>query len=405
MKKMALALLSALLLLSWGAAGSACTTAVISGKYTVDGRPLLLKNRDTGHLQNKLVFFSDGKYSYIGLVNADDSLASNVWAGVNSAGFAIMNSASYNLNLKDTTKVKDREGWLMKKALALCATLQNFEHLLDTLARPLGVDANFGVIDAKGGAAYYETGNWGYTKFDANDPKTAPFGYIIRTNYSYTGDRSKDYGIIRYQTAEELFYLAAQTRSLSFKFLLQDVSRCLRHSLTGRDLSKNLPSRTDAPRFVAFRDFIPRYSSASTVVVQGVKPGESPKLATMWTVLGFPLTSVAIPVWVAAGPDLPKMITAEYPQHARLCEMALSLKAQCFPMKSGSGKDYLNWPALINREGTGFLQQLRPLENKIIQKACGLLTRWRKTGFSAKEAKDFYRWADETVPESWPKSF
>lgn len=25
---------------------TACTTAIVSGKYTVDGRPLMLKNRD-----------------------------------------------------------------------------------------------------------------------------------------------------------------------------------------------------------------------------------------------------------------------------------------------------------------------------------------------------------------------
>ena len=44
----------------------ACTTAIISGKATVDGRPLLFKHRDTGHSQNKLMFFEDGDYNYIG---------------------------------------------------------------------------------------------------------------------------------------------------------------------------------------------------------------------------------------------------------------------------------------------------------------------------------------------------
>ena len=405
MKRSFILLVSVLLLGAGFSRADACTTAVISGKYTADGRPLLLKHRDTGHLQNKLVYFTDGKYPYIGVVNADDSLLANVWAGVNSAGFAIMNSASYNLNLGDTTKIKDREGKLMKLALQTCATVEDFEKLLQTLPKPLGVDANFGVIDARGGAAYFETGNYRYKKYDANDPAVAPFGYIIRTNYSYVGKREKDYGIIRYQTAQTLFYRAAQAGNLSHRFLLQKVSRCLWHSLTQRDLTKNLPSKQDAPLFVDFRDFIPRYSSASTVVVQGVKPGEPADLTTMWTILGFQLCSVAVPVWVAAGKDLPAILQADYPGFAPLCNWALQLKDRCFPIKRGSGKYYLNWPAVLNREGTGIFQQLRPLENTILRQADKMLLGWRQHGFKKKEALQFYDQVNSEVTSFYRSKF
>lgn len=40
----------------------------------------------------------------------------------------------------------------MRKALRVCKTVQDFEHFLDTLPRPMRVEANFGVIDAYGGA-------------------------------------------------------------------------------------------------------------------------------------------------------------------------------------------------------------------------------------------------------------
>ena len=80
-----------------------CTTAVVSGKATDDGRPLLLKNRDADALQNKLVYFFDGKYRFIGLVNSEDKDNKDVWCGFNAAGFGIMNSASYNLKINDTT--------------------------------------------------------------------------------------------------------------------------------------------------------------------------------------------------------------------------------------------------------------------------------------------------------------
>ena len=87
-----------------------CTTFVISGKATPDGKPLLFKNRDSGEMQNSLVYFTDGKYKYIGLVNGTDDWKTMVWGGYNEAGFAIMNSAAYNNNVDDTSDYKDQEG-------------------------------------------------------------------------------------------------------------------------------------------------------------------------------------------------------------------------------------------------------------------------------------------------------
>ena len=144
-----------------------CTTFIMSGKYTLDGKPLLFKNRDTDEMQNSLVFFNDGKYKYIGLVDGNTDWDKMVWGGYNEAGFAIMNSAAYNNNIGDTTKFKDQEGIIMKLALQTCKTLADFEKLLTSLPRPMGLDANFGVIDAFGGAAFYETGNYRFVKFDA----------------------------------------------------------------------------------------------------------------------------------------------------------------------------------------------------------------------------------------------
>ena len=168
-----------------------CTTAVVSGKATDDGRPLLLKNRDADVLQNRLVYFFDGRFKFIGLVNSTDKQNSEVWCGFNEAGFGIMNSASYNLKINDTTKLSDLEGRIMKLALETCATLEDFEKLLNDLPKPLGVEANFGVIDANGGAAYYETDNFKFIKYDVNDPAVAPNGYLIRTNFSVAGEDNK----------------------------------------------------------------------------------------------------------------------------------------------------------------------------------------------------------------------
>lgn len=135
----------------------ACTSIIITGKATPDGRPLMWKHRDTGAPYNHIRFFAGDGYKFIGLVNSDDPDGA-VWTGTNETGFSIMNTASYNLKDDDVEEM-DHEGLVMRRALEVCASLADFEHFLDTLSRPMRVEANFGVIDAKGGAAYYETNN------------------------------------------------------------------------------------------------------------------------------------------------------------------------------------------------------------------------------------------------------
>ena len=173
---------------------TACTSIIISGKSTPDGRPIMWKTRDTDSFQNAIKYFNDGKYASMGLIDSDDPTGKSVWIGYNSAGFAIMNTASYNLIMKDTIDVKDREGIVMREALQQCASVSEFEMFLNKHAKPLGVEANFGVIDASGGAAYFEVSNFSYNKLDVNDPSIAPMGYMIHTNFSFTGDPNSGRG-------------------------------------------------------------------------------------------------------------------------------------------------------------------------------------------------------------------
>lgn len=374
-----------------------CTTAVVSGKATDDGRPLLLKNRDAGELQNRLVYFFDGKYKFIGLVNSPDKNNEEVWIGFNEAGFGIMNSASYNLKGKDTTKLSDLEGKVMKLALERCATVDDFELLLKELAKPLGVEANFGVIDARGGAAYFETDNFTYLKYDVNDPEVAPNGYLIRTNFSFSGEENKGYGYIRYATAAGLFENQIKKGKITSQFLINDLSRSLVHSLTNTDLASNLPASLDDTQFVYFRDFIPRHSTSAAVVVQGVKNTESPNLTTMWTVIGFPLTSVIVPVWLIDDGTIPVILKADETGNSSLCNLALKLKSKVFPAQNDAKENYINLAVLMNKEDTGIRQKLKPVEEEILIKANTYLSDWRKSGLNIIDVKDFYNWIDENL--------
>ena len=107
----------------------ACTSAIITGKITPDGRPLLWKHRDTGEDNNRIQFFKGKKYDFLGLVNSPDT-SGIVWAGTNSAGFSIINTASYNLK-EDDLKNMDMEGVLMFEALSQCKNLEDFEKFLN----------------------------------------------------------------------------------------------------------------------------------------------------------------------------------------------------------------------------------------------------------------------------------
>lgn len=382
----------------------ACTTFIISGKHTPDGRPVLYKNRDTDQMQNALLYFTDGRYKYIGLVDCNENFRTMVWGGYNEAGFAIMNSAAYNNNLGDTTKFADQEGVLMKLALQNCRTLEDFENLLRTLPKPLGVDANFGVIDAFGGAAFYETGNYKFIKYDANDPQVAPEGILIRTNYSHSSDITKGFGFARYKTAATALN-ALTPEKYKPEYLLNNISRNLYHSLTETYLTAKIPRKKNIPEYRFFIDYIPRNSTASAIMIIGARDEIHIGEAVMWTILGFPLTSVAVPVWISAGPDLPKVLVVNDNLKAPLCSAALRLKEDCFPITYDRGYNYINVSALINRENKGYLQMLKPVEGKILEMASNLQEGLGKGIKSNKDIIDFYRWIDAFLSEEYDKLF
>jgi len=372
-----------------------CTTAVVSGRATVDGKPLLLKNRDADALQNRLVFYDEGEIKFIGLVNSEDKLNKEVWTGFNSFGFGIMNSASYNLKGDDTTSLADQEGVVMKLALSQCKSIDDFEDLLKNYPKPIGVEANFGVIDAFGGAAYFEVNNYEYIKYDVNDPAVAPNGYLIRTNYSAAGDENKGYGYIRYATAFKLFEDKINSGKIDFNFLINDVPRCLAHSFTNTELQIDLPENEKEERYVFFRDYIPRYFTSAAIVIQGADKLQDAKYSTMWSIVGFPLTSVVIPVWLLSDGTLPDILVGDATGNAPLCDLALTLKDKVFSDQYDATENYLNLSALMNKKNTGVRQKLIPLENEILGRSEAVIADFKKGLFDEEKIKSFYDWIDE----------
>lgn len=382
-----------------------CTTFVISGNSTTDGKPILFKNRDTNEMNNALVLFEDGKYKYLGLIDAtEEKWNQSVWGGYNEKGFAIINSAAYNNNIGDTTKFEGQDGIVMKKALMVCASIDDFQHFLDTLPKPLGVNSNFGVIDAYGGAAYFETGNFKYVKVDANDPVVAPRGIIVRTNHSMSGDLKEGFGYNRYDNALRLLNDAWIKNELNPECLFKIVPRSMFHPRTKTELTANIPDKRDVADFRFFIDYIPRISTSSSIMVVGSKDKNHTEETMMWTILGFPLTSVAIPAWLSSG-ELPKTteMNMEY-YKAPMCNCALKFKAECFPIVIDKGTNYINLSPVLNKQGTGYLQIIQPIEKEIFAKANKLISELDER-HSKKEILSFYAWLDQFLEDTYKEKF
>ena len=376
-----LAVLAVLLALPGPAAG-ACTTAVVAGAGSADGRPILWKNRDADDHQNQVVYCSDGKYPYIGVVNKADAAGMAIWAGINSQGLAIMNSASYNLEGAENSVA---EGNVMKLALQSCATVADFQALLET--SNMGgrdVAANFGVIDAKGGAAYFETDKKSYKRFNADDPAIAPKGYLIRTNFSESGKPGEGAGFVRFKRASELVEEAVKLKGLDAQSLLKQIARDVANARIG-SYPMN-PRKKNSPAFAYTADSICRYDTASCAVFTGVKPGEDAALSTLWVIVGQPVTGVAIPLWVAAG-SVPKEVSVS-PDPSPMTAAFDTVREYFYPETKGDLKKYVDADALSDPK-KGLLPPLLVQEESNFKKAGSALEKWRRQTPSPDEVAGF----------------
>lgn len=340
-------------------------------------------------------YFTDGKYPYLGLINSSDTEGKNVWAGSNSVGFAIMNSASFNVNEKDSVDIENQEGAFMKLALQTCASLAEFEELLNTHPRPMGLAAHFGVIDAHGGAAFYEVNNYTWTKFDANE---APEGYVLRTNYSETGTPDVGYGFIRRKTAEKLFADASKQNSIDVQTIMQDFTRTFYHPVYDIDFRVNYESGNYQTDFISSDDMLSRNGTSSNIVIQGVKKGESPDMNTLWVQVGYPETSVSLPMWVRGRDSFPDILKYnEELKNSPLNNYAMKWKSEAYPIGRSDGYHYLKMTKLINPDKTGYLQRIEQIEKDIFSQTEEKLNVWRKEVPDMQEISLFYDKLNEVV--------
>ena len=351
------------------------TSGLASGRATPDGRPLVWKSRDRRDLDDiEYHYRMDRGIPFTSVT--DNGETDEYYGGVNAAGFIIENTDAHNLPhdnpLSNGWGGDYDDGEMMDLALGTCRTVDDFQALLDSLnTGGRTYNFNYGVVDAYGGAALFEAAGYSYTRFDVADE---PDGFLIRSNYSYTGaNPSGDdalYGLNRHDTAYRLFKKAADDGRLTPEYILRNVAR----NLSLRDL------QLDSLPFAGYYEGYPygvvpnetvvcRAYTRAVYVAQGVREGGNPDDALLWAMAGSPLGAVATPLWVRAG-----SVPAEYdsPAGSRLCRRMIELRDWTYSYGAfGAGVD--TW-RLRNPQGTGLWDFNLQLEDWMFQKTLRFLS-------------------------------
>jgi hypothetical protein len=354
-------------------AARACTSAVVAPGGAAAAAPLLWKNRDTSDLSNRLVFVHEAPFSYVGLVNRGGAAGHLVYAGLNAAGFAVMNTVAYNLPKPGEDDMDGLEGMIMADALRACRSVDDFEALLRArVGSEFGSQANFGAFDASGGAAVFEAHNGGVERTDVG---AQPRSRMVVTNFARGGEEGKGAGYLRFARAEAL--LAGLGDAPVTAGDLLGFARDTGHELVAHpDAATVAATPASRPLWIATHDCIDKSHTAAAVVVSGRRPGAAWPPATLWIVPGEPVTAVAIPVWVEAGAVPEALWTGS---EAPLWAESARIKKLVRPYTESDRSEYLLLSVLDNAEGTGFRPALARAEADIRRETAEFLARERSS--------------------------
>jgi len=351
----------------------ASSVALIGGDATPDGRPLLMKQRDNADNANQeYVYNHDGLYAYVGVTYTD--VTNQCWGGYNQVGFCIINSNAHNLD--DSVAGPDDDGYIIRQALMTCQTVADFQGIMDSTnitgrTRP----ANYGVIDAFGDGAFFEASDHEYVIYDLNDSSAAPHGYMVRANFAYSGS-SYHLGQHRHDRALALLDSAYAGGFLTHHYVVQQICRDLVNEQTdpyplpfdGREglLPYGLLHTHDA---------LNRDITRSGIVIQGIQVGENPLLSVIWAMVGEPISTAALPLWVQAQSVPPEF---DSPGGAPLNIRAQAVRDYLYQQQYAF--DAIDTWLLVNDRGLGWQPLLTAVENAAFTAGDSALAVWRSAG-------------------------
>ena len=276
----------------------ACTSAVVAPQRSSEGVPLLWKHRDNAKYTNtRIEYIDDGKYAYTAVVPNTEKYAKGVYAGVNEKGFGVISTATKNLpeatpEEYKACRLRRMRGGAMWNGLRECATLDEFEELLKTTKRSRRSHSNFGVGDATGTVAYFEVWDLGYRRYDVST--SGNDGFDVRSNFSHAGDPKKvgsskrRYDLIMREMTERKGNFTPQD------FI--DFSRSYNSIKYGNVLELER-------KYYCSNHTVPRASTVGSFVI--VCDSKCPRMLVM---NGHSVSSLAVPVYVQAGSNIPECV-------------------------------------------------------------------------------------------------
>ena len=293
--------LVALIFASRGEA-SACTSAVVSAQRSSEGVPLLWKHRDSKYWNTIVKHIAEeGFYAYTAIVyNTEEQRYTSAFAGINERSFGIISTSSRDLPHtpeaeypKDRPSIPDNGPQFTARALRECASVEDFERMLQQKIRKRGFTGNYAVADGSGALAYFEVWDIDYRRYDTSERKE---GFDVRSNFSWAGDpktiwkSKRRYDIVMQELGEF---------ELSEKFsphYLISLSRSYNSTKYG-DVLYNDNYNLCQNHTVA------RHSSVAAIVL--ICDSKEPRMLVM---NGHPVASVAVPVYVRAKEDIPQCV-------------------------------------------------------------------------------------------------
>ena len=343
--------------------GADCTIAVIIGSATPDGRIVMWKNRDVANWHQEFAYYDEYPYNFISVNYPFDEYNDEAYGGVNDVGFAIINANA--LNFADSVGAVDDDGLIMYHALQTCGTVEDFLAYMDTTAvfgrsRP----AIFGIYDSFGGAGFLEASKYENFWYDANDPLNAPEGFMVRSNYAYSGSPWSPSLQHRHDKAFELVENAVLGDSVDPRYMFDVVARDMTtESVNPYPLPfDSFYVHTGDTLWNSYRNHtaINREISSSAFVVKGIIPGENPLLNTIWAMDGEPIMTPVVPLWVAAG-SVPQEIVGHDPD-SPICLRARQLFDYIYWGYPDPYDDLINTMKVDDGNGTGVLIAVRNVE-------------------------------------------
>ena len=307
--------------------------ALISGKVTTDGKPLLLKLRDErDEYRQELKYYKpqgDEKYGHMSVVKWGFSRKNSVFpdviigAGTNDIGFTISNTtvSNYNILAEATNSNID----LINYAITRCKSLEDFEEILNNwhkIKKITTINGNFEIMDANGRLAMYEAyipvqgAKVIWEKFDPEesyDTDGTFLGFVVRTNDNQWSPFRG--GHVREARLKEILKKLVLEKRLNYKTLIQEAAKdtCgdqTEELLANKNINYNgfgseeIKNNTDIYNFNT-EGCISKYNTRFGLVAVGSEDKEG---LTIWVTLSepdigiftpyFPLTrKVPMPSW------------------------------------------------------------------------------------------------------------